>query len=130
MNWYRKAQDKESINKEIDSLVKSLEAQYPGLELWVYFASGNFIELGQIRLPPEMQDKGIGHKVVKAIQEFAQRLGVPVVLRPEADPGKKKKLFDFYKELGFVHNKGRNRDYRLSTPFAPTMHWKPEGKVP
>ena len=52
-------------------------------------------------------------------------MGKPIVLRPEPEPRKKKALMDFYKNLGFVANKGRKTDYTLSSPFSLTLYWKP-----
>ena len=131
MNWYRKSQMdtsglKEERNRELKLLEDNLKSTYPGLELSMWFyIYGPYIELAAIKLPKEMQNQGIGHKVIRAIKDKALEWGVPVVLSPEPSPGKKKKLLDFYRGLDFVPNKGRNKDYQLSTPFAPTMYWKP-----
>lgn len=109
---------------ELEQLNKSLELQYPGLSLSVY-ENENKVYVQEIRLPPDMQNQGIGTIIMKNIQEYATKVGKPVVLHPQPDPRKKKKLFDFYGDLGFVHNKGRKTDYRLTEPFARTMVWRP-----
>lgn len=109
---------------ELEQLNKALEAQYPGLSLSVY-ENEYKVYISEIRLKPEMQNQGIGTAVIKRLQEYATKIGKPVVLHPQADPRKKQKLDDFYKNLGFVDNKGRKTDYRLTEPFARTMFWRP-----
>ena len=128
MNWYKKAKFGNPVphDDELQAIVKSLQSTYPGLELYAYVTNSGYVEVAQIRVPPENRNQGIGTKVMQVIKDFAQSINLPVVVRPEAESRKKKKLDDFYKNLGFIHNKGRKKDYQLSTPFAPTMYWKPE----
>jgi len=126
MNWYKIAQP--DYKKELDKLVAQLKSEYPGLDLFVYITPTQ-VEIANIVVPLEKRNQGIGHKVIKAIQQFAQKIQLPIVLRPEAEHGKKKKLDNFYRDLGFIHNKGRNKDYQLSTPFAASMYWKPKNEL-
>ena len=65
-------------------------------------------------------------EIVRKIQQYAQSVGKPIVLSPEPEKGKKAALERFYKNLGFVHNRGRHRDYRLSSFGGPTMLWHPQ----
>ena len=129
MSWYSLSQSfgKEvPHNEELQILTRNLEAQYPGLDLYTFVSKQGYVELSQLNVPKEQRNQGIGHIVVQTIKDFAQKIGFPVVLRPEAEARKKSKLDNFYKDLGFIHNKGRNRDYTLDTPFASSMFWKPE----
>ena len=127
MSWYKSSQDNsQEIQVQLKRLVESLTSQFPGLDLYAFYSlTGNYIEISNIDLPPAMQSQGIGTIVVKRIQEFAQSIGEPIVIRPEANPGKKGALNRFYKNLGFVPNKGRSIDYQLSSPTSSTMYWKP-----
>lgn len=111
-------------SNELKALCDSLEQQYNGLSLFVYQTDYK-IYVSEIRLQKEMQNQGIGTKVMNSIKEYAKKVGLPVVLHPQADPGKKKKLNEFYKDLGFVDNKGRKRDFSISEPMAKTMYWRP-----
>ena len=120
-SWYKTALE----SPELKKLCDDMEEQYRGLSLFA-FEDNNKVYINEIRLPKEMQNQGIGSLVIRKIQEYAQKVGKPVVLHPQPDPRKKKKLYDFYKDLDFVHNKGRNRDYRISEPFANTMYWRPK----
>lgn len=125
-NWYKTAQqtDLSGNPPALSALLVKLEAQYPGLEINVY-ENQYRVYLQRINVPLEQRNQGIGSAVVKEIQAYAKQIGKPVVLIPEAERGKKDKLDRFYKNLDFVHNKGRKRNYQLSEMFAPTMYWKP-----
>ena len=107
---------------DLEDLIIRLQESYPGLQLSAYEASHK-IELSKIEV--ENRGQGVGTRVIKEIQEYARRVGKPIVLRPEPEPRKKQALLKFYKSLGFVVNKGRQQDYTLSSPFAVTMYWRP-----
>lgn len=109
-------------SENLNDLLTELRREYAGLQIDA-FESAAYIELMGINV--ENKGHGIGTKVIEALQEYARRVGKPIVLRPEPEPRKKAALFRFYKNLGFVVNKGRKRDYALSSPFALTMYWKP-----
>lgn len=123
MKIYRIANDSD----ELKLLNDNLESQYPGLALFAY-ENEYRVYVSEIRLPPDMQNKGIGTAVMKKLQEYATKVNKPLVLHPQADPRKKKKLNDFYKGLGFVDNKGRKKNWQISEPFAKTMYWKPNNE--
>ena len=125
MGWYNLL--KISNNIELQNLRNSLKSKYPGLELDVWERqSDGVVEIAHIIVPKDMRSGGIGTAVIKEIQEYAKSLGKPIVLSPSPEKRKKKSLDDFYKNLGFVTNKGRKMDYQLSTPFSRTMYWKPK----
>jgi GNAT superfamily N-acetyltransferase len=114
----------ETKSDDLDALLSKLQRKYPYPELFIIaYESDNSIELAEIEVKNKGQ--GIGTKVIQELQEYARRVGKPIVLRPEPEPRKKSALFKFYKDLGFVINKGRKTDYTLSSPFALTMYWKP-----
>jgi len=112
---------------ELRQLNEALEKEYPGLSLFVW-ENELKVYVSEIRLKPEMQNQGIGTAVMRRIQEYATKVGKPVVLHPQPDSRKKEKLTNFYKNLGFIDNKGRKTDYRLTEPFARTMYWRPPKK--
>ena len=103
-------------------LVLKLKEEYSGLVLNAYEASHK-IEVQDIKVAAKGQ--GTGTKVMRQLQEYANQVGKPIVLHPEPERGKKEALMRFYKGLGFVENKGRNKDYTISSPFGLTMYWKP-----
>ena len=123
MNWYKKAFGEPNL---IKPLVDELVAKFPGLDLDVWDnAKLGYIHISSIRLPKNMRGQGIGTTIMKAIQNYAQSVGRHVTLIPQPEPRHKKDLYDFYKRLGFIRNRGRHADYRLSDMFGPSMYWKP-----
>lgn len=98
---------------------------YPDVRLYIS-EEPNHIYIHTIIVPEEKRGKGIGREIIELVKNYARNKNKPVVLEPSADRGYKKKLENFYKQLKFVKNKGRNKDFSLSKPFAQTMYWKPE----
>jgi GNAT superfamily N-acetyltransferase len=119
MNWYKIS----SSSPELKEIVDKFKTQYPGLDLFVW-ENNEKIQLDTIVVPPDMRNKGTGTTVIKELQQYARKVGKPIVLSPAPFKGKKKKLDNFYRKLDFVPNKGRNIDYTLTSPFAKTMYWK------
>jgi hypothetical protein len=107
----------------LQSLIDDIKKEFPFVDIFASETSTH-VELHTIKLPPEMRNKGIGSTIIRKLQDYAKMVQKPIVLIPEPERGKKASLDKFYKSLGFVKNKGRNKDYRLSKPFAPTMYWK------
>jgi len=98
--------------------------RYPGVDVEAW-ANQNSIELATLKIPPNLQSGGMGTEIVQSLQKIAQQINLPIIVKPEPEPRKKAKLISFYKSLGFVENKGRNRDYSISSPFGTTMYWRP-----
>ena len=112
-------------NPELDNLLNDLRGKFPGIDLYV---SENDMRLfiHEIRLPEDMRNQGIGGSIIESLQAYARDRNKPIVLSPEAERGKKHALDDFYRSHGFNHNRGRNKDYSLSSFFGPTMVWRPK----
>lgn len=106
----------------LDDVVSSVEKKTPGIKFYVG-ENRQRIELAKIEVPKDQRGGGIGASAVKELQAYAKKVGKPITLTPEAEPGYKQKLIDFYKRLGFVENKGRNKDHALSG----AMYWIPNG---
>jgi GNAT superfamily N-acetyltransferase len=111
----------------VGSIVNSLEQKYPGLHLFVS-ENDRVIHVHEIKVPPAQQGKGIGSAALRAVQQYAQSVRKPIILSPEPEPRKKAKLHKFYKNLGFRPNKGRYKDYSLSSFFGTNWLWRPEVK--
>ncbi len=108
----------------LGALVSDIVSRHPGLRLDAY-ETREKIELMSIELPRESRGMGVGTEVMRELQGYAQSVGKPIVLRPEAERGRKGDLERFYRNLGFVHNRGRNMDFVLSSPTSRTMYWRP-----
>jgi GNAT superfamily N-acetyltransferase len=109
----------------LDAVLSKATDKHPGVQISAY-ENKHSIELMQIKVPEDARGGGIGTEIIKSIQEYARSAGKPIVIRPAAEKGRKGDLERFYKDLGFVHNKGRNVDFTLSSPTASTMYWRPE----
>jgi len=75
--------------------------------------TGN-IRVNQLWVPPDQQGRGIGTRVMTGLSRYADKTGKKITLNQDPDPGKKKKLADFYKSHGFEANKGKKRDFSTS----------------
>lgn len=70
------------------------------------------INLSRIVVPKEMRNQGVGTQVMSDLSEYADSLGKRITLTPsDSFGGSVPKLKAFYKELGFVENKGKNKDF-------------------
>jgi GNAT superfamily N-acetyltransferase len=111
--------------KSLDELAK----KYPDVKIDA-FVGKNDINLSRIVVPKEMRNQGIGTQVMEDLSAFADSLGKRVTLTPSSDfGGSVPKLKTFYKEFGFVENKGKNKDfstseamYREPKPIPPSMN--------
>jgi GNAT superfamily N-acetyltransferase len=124
MNFKRWLEAVDQTN--LKAVVNGLRQQYPFVDLFAW-ETESYVELANIKIAPEHRGQGHGSAIIKAFQNYCQQVGKPLVVRPEPEkPRLKNRLLRFYKSLGFIANKGRNADYRLSTPFAMTMYWQPK----
>ncbi len=70
------------------------------------------IVVSRIVVPKESRGKGIGTKTMEMIIGHADATGKTIFLSPSSDfGGSLKRLRNFYSAMGFVDNKGRNRDF-------------------
>ncbi|WP_136678605.1 LPD38 domain-containing protein [Neptunomonas sp. XY-337] len=103
-----------SRTPETQSLIDSIKSFHPEVKLNVT-ESDTQLEVSKIEVPPELRSKGIGSAVMEQIISHADKQQKTLVLTPSSDfGGNKAKLTAWYKRLGFVENKGRNRDYEIS----------------
>lgn len=118
--------DKKVLSSKIESLEKQLKNEYPQLEdLHIYLQSNRSLFINSIKVKLEFRKQGIGKSVIRKIIDFAKKENIIIVLSPFAEPRYKARLDKFYKDLGFINNKGRNKDYRLASIFGRTMYRKP-----
>ncbi len=87
-------------------------AQELGIELRIYDSTKDIITLDKIVVPEELRGQGMGSKAMKKIIQHADQNNKTIALTPSADfGGNKNRLIKFYKQFGFVMNKGRNKNY-------------------
>ncbi|MDH2565982.1 GNAT family N-acetyltransferase [Acinetobacter baumannii] len=109
----------------VDDFVKGLKKQY-GIELGLKGStSSNVLSLHKIVVPEDMRNQGTGTKAMQDIINYADSQNKTIALTPSSDfGGNKNRLTGFYKKLGFVENKGRNKDYEISE----SMYRSPNGR--
>lgn len=107
------------------SFSKDIQARYPDVKLDV-MDGRNIINVSRIVVPQDRRNQGIGRKVMRDIIEHADSVGKPVALTPSGDfGGSVTRLKEFYKSLGFIENKGRNRDFEISESMYRPVDGKP-----
>lgn len=109
----------------VDDFVKGIKNQY-GVELGLKGSpSSNVLSLHKIVVPEAMRNQGTGTKAMQDIINYADSQNKTIALTPSSDfGGNKNRLTGFYKKLGFVENKGRNKDYEISE----SMYRSPNGR--
>jgi GNAT superfamily N-acetyltransferase len=97
--------------------------KYPDVNLDIYGSPDRGFTIGRIEVPEGSRNQGIGTQVMTDIANRADEIGAQINLTPsDAFGGSTSRLRDFYKGLGFVDNKGRNKDFST----RETMYRAPE----
>ena len=87
------------------------------IDLWLGSHPEGFT-ISKIVVPEESRGSGIGSQVMEELVGYADTYGLTIGLTPEDTyGGNVKRLKQFYKDFGFVPNKGRNKDYAFSETF-------------
>jgi hypothetical protein len=107
----------------IQGVVSKAEAN--GVSLVASQGSDGSIRVGKIVVPESNREAGIGSDVMSDLIKVADNQGSKILLTPSKDfGGSVPRLKRFYKKLGFVENKGKNKDYAISE----TMYRDPISK--
>ena len=100
--------------KSTREVVADLQAAHPDMKLDVGDRQGE-INVSRITLPEDQRNQGAGTKVMQTLMDHADASGKTMTLSPsDSFGGSKPRLKEFYKSLGFVENKGKNRDFTIS----------------
>jgi GNAT superfamily N-acetyltransferase len=101
-----------SALKDVESASKSLEEKY-GIILDLTENKNGDLSIGRIIVPKENRGKGVGKKAMQDIVDYADKNGRRILLTPSIDFGATSvaRLKEFYKEFGFIENKGKNKDF-------------------
>ncbi len=92
--------------------------------LYLHEKTDGTISLDNMVVKKAYRDQGVGTQILRDIIAYADATGKTITLTPTSEFGTKARLTKWYKEHGFVENKGRNADYRLSD----TMYRLPRSK--
>lgn len=100
-------------NESAKKLVDDLREKYPGIKLDVMDARNMVIS--RIVIPEDQRGQGIGTEIMRALISHADANGKTLTLTPSKDfGGSMPRLKKFYQSLGFVENKGGNKDFEIS----------------
>ena len=107
--------------EEIPSVKKDLEGiadtwKNVGVEMDVYPAKADKINLSRIVVDESKRNQGLGTKAMNDLIQYADTTGKTITLSPSTDFGATSvsRLKDFYKQFGFVENKSKNKDFSIS----------------
>lgn len=109
--------DVAAIGQTVRDLRKEIVDENKGLKLSVS-QRGDVATIDKIIVPEDLRGQGVGTKAMNKIIEWADANNKTLALTPSADfGGDKTRLKSFYKGLGFVENKGANKDFEISETF-------------
>lgn len=96
--------------------VSDIKSKYADvLKKFSVYERDNEISVSLVIVDPNVRGQGIGRQIFQDLNDYADQVGKTIVLTPDASFGSKKSdLIRFYKSLGFVMNKGRDKDYEIS----------------
>ncbi len=105
-------------NLTLDILSRYLEKRHGAtVDL---FSHGNDIHVLNVIVPKHKRKQGIGTSIMRTINGYADAHGKRVLLNV-ADKDdyhgttSRNRLLRFYKGLGYIHNKGRKKDFTISS---------------
>jgi GNAT superfamily N-acetyltransferase len=114
------------VRKSLDDIVGGWENK--GVKLDVSGGGEKPLGISRIVVPEDMRSQGIGSQVMNDLVAHADDANKMMTLTPSKDFGASSvdRLRNFYKQFGFVENKGKNKDYSISD----TMYRKPTAVEP
>jgi 8-oxo-dGTP pyrophosphatase MutT (NUDIX family) len=112
-------------NNEVSQIITDFEEkinnEYKNIIFDIYYNkgtkfSGSYIKVNNIIIPKENRQNGVGTSILQRLISLADSLNITIYLEPaQKDPHhgttSRSRLIRFYKRLGFVENKGRNKDF-------------------
>lgn len=126
-NWLK---DGKRIEKTIEAVLEEMDTSnfardirgklketFPTVDTWISSTSvPDMVILSRIVVPKTDRNNGLGTKVMEWICAAADAQGVTIALTPSTDFGGSStdRLKSFYRRFGFVPNKGRYKDFRIS----------------
>ena len=89
--------------------------------------NNDYINLSKIEVDEGVRGQGRAKAYMMDLVKYAESTGKPIALSPSGDFGAKVgRLKKFYKDLGFVENKGKNKDFGTQESFI----YRPKAKEP
>lgn len=108
----REAKEAKPPKEVLNKISRAYAKKHRGVNVSVtHHSDTNSIRVNQLWVPPDLQGRGIGTRVMKGLGKYADKTGSKITLTQDPDKGKKGKLAKFYKSHGFESNRGRKRDF-------------------
>jgi GNAT superfamily N-acetyltransferase len=81
-------------------------------ELYKNNRGGKYVTLHKIEMIPEYKGHGYATEAMKQIIDYANGKDLIIILTPDSYKGSNvNRLIKWYKSLGFIMNKGKNKDF-------------------
>lgn len=95
--------------------IEDIETKYKDKTDYLFLHERNdSISISNMVVKEEYRNKGIGTQILNDVIAYADEKGKTITLTPTTEFGTQNRLKKWYKANGFVENKGRNADLRLS----------------
>lgn len=109
------AVQKNKAQKEIKSL-EDIKTKYKKQtdQLNIFENKDSTISINNMIVKQNLRNKGIGQSILNDIINYADKNNKTITLTPTSEYLTKNKLTAWYKNNGFVENKGRNADFSIS----------------
>lgn len=93
--------------------VNAIYSKYPEVDISLLQSPNKkTATLSKLVVPKDQRNSGVGTSVMNDIVQMADEDGTRLLLTPSSDfGGSKSRLKEFYKNFGFVENKGKNKDF-------------------
>lgn len=109
----------ESMN-ELDDFVSKTKQDHPEIRNLVMYPYGNDIKLDTLAIHKDKQGLGVGTKILDKIKQFSDTHNKRIMLTtgtcdPNFGTTSQSRLDKFYRKNGFISDKGRNKDFSITT---------------
>lgn len=94
-------------------------------QLNIFENKDNTISINNLVVKQNLRNKGIGQNILNDIIDYADKKGKTIILTPTNQYMTKSRLTNWYKENGFVENKGKNTNFSISD----TMYRLPKNSI-
>lgn len=126
----------DDIKKLLDSpksgkdISDEISEKYPSVSIGVTGSPASGYTINKIIVPKESRGQGIGTLVMNDILKAADDNNALLSLTPSADfGGSVPRLKEFYRNFGFIENKGKNKDFTLSESMYRAPSKKDSGNL-
>ncbi len=104
------------IFENMSQFAERLKDKY-NLSKFSAYETPTSISLDMLEVPKAARKQGVGTAVMTELINYADDTNKRIVLTPETITGttSQPRLVKFYKRFGFIENKGRNKDFEISS---------------